>query len=68
MAVFHSKYRELSFYAKGERHSFSSGVFSTDDAEIIAVLDTLTDAQKVKTEEKASAQEIGRAACRERVL
>ncbi|MDR9852898.1 hypothetical protein RJP21_04690 [Paenibacillus sp. VCA1] len=55
MAVFQSKYRELSFYVAGERYSFSSGTFSTDDAEVIAVLDTMADAKRIdepkKTEE-----------------
>lgn len=54
MAVFQSKYRELSFYVGGERYAFSSGTFSTDDAEVIAVLETMTDAKRIdepKTEE-----------------
>jgi len=55
MAVFQSKYRELSFYVSGERHSFSSGTFSTDNAEVIAVLETMTDVKRIdepkKTEE-----------------
>lgn len=47
MAVFQSKYRELSFYVNGERHAFSSGTFSTDDAEVIAVLETMADAKRI---------------------
>jgi len=47
MAVFQSKYRELSFYVNGVKHSFASGSFSTDDEEVIAVLETLTDAVRV---------------------
>lgn len=52
MAVFQSKYRELSFYVAGERHTFSSGTFSTDDAEVIAVLETMTDAIQIETGER----------------
>lgn len=47
MAVFQSKYRELSFYVNGREYSFSSGTFATEDAEVIAVLDKITDAQRV---------------------
>lgn len=47
MAVFQSKYRELSFYVAGEKHSFSSGSYSTDDTKVIAVLETLTDAKRI---------------------
>ncbi|WP_018755196.1 hypothetical protein [Paenibacillus terrigena] len=50
MAVFHSKYRELSFYVAGVKHSFSSGSFSTDDDEIIAVLDTMLDVKRIDEE------------------
>lgn len=46
MAVFQSKYRELSFYVAGEKHSFSSGSYSTDDMKVIAVLETLADAKR----------------------
>lgn len=48
MAVFQSKYRELSFYVNGERYAFSSGTFSTEDAEVIAVLETMADAERIK--------------------
>lgn len=54
MAVFQSKYRELSFYVAGERFSFSSGTFSTDDAEVIAVLETMTDAKRIDQPKKAA--------------
>lgn len=47
MAVFQSKYRELSFYVNGEKHSFSSGSYSTDDTKVIAVLETLADAKRI---------------------
>ncbi|WP_449600303.1 hypothetical protein [Paenibacillus sp. Marseille-Q9583] len=51
MAVFQSKYRELSFYVNGEKYSFSNGSFSTDDGRLIAVLENLRDAQRVDTKE-----------------
>lgn len=56
MAVYKSKYRELTFYVNGELHAFSSGSFSTTDEKVIAVLDGLTDTTRVdeaKTEEPA---------------
>ncbi|WP_434750254.1 hypothetical protein [Paenibacillus amylolyticus] len=43
MAVFQSKYRELSFYVEGSRYSFSSGTLTTDDERVIAVLETMPD-------------------------
>lgn len=58
MAVFQSKYRELSFYVNGEKHSFSNGSFSTDNVEIIAVLDTLTDAVRVDEPKKPEAPKV----------
>ncbi|KKO54505.1 hypothetical protein [Paenibacillus sp. DMB20] len=54
MAVFQSKYRELSFYVDGERHAFSSGTLSTDDVEVIAVLDTMADAKRIDQPKTAS--------------
>lgn len=51
MAVFHSRYRELSFYVDGESHTFSSGIYSTEDQKVIAVLVKLTDAEQIDTEE-----------------
>lgn len=47
MAVFQSKYRELSFYVDGENYSFSSGTISTNDAKVIAVLEKMTDVKRV---------------------
>ncbi|MCP1354659.1 hypothetical protein [Aneurinibacillus migulanus] len=47
MAVYKSKYRELTFYVDGELHAFSSGSFSTTDERVIAVLDELADAIRV---------------------
>lgn len=54
MAVFQSKYRELSFYVNGAEYKFSSGTFVTNDPEVIAVLDQITDAQRVDKAEKAA--------------
>lgn len=51
MAVFQSKYRELSFYVNGANYKFSSGTFATEDAEVIAVLEKITDAKRVDTAE-----------------
>lgn len=51
MAVFQSKYRELSFYVNGERHTFSNGILSTDDVEVVAALNSITDVVKVETDE-----------------
>ena len=47
MAVFKSKYRELSFYVDGELLSFAGGSFSTNDKKVIAVLETLKDVKRV---------------------
>lgn len=52
MAVFNSKYRELSFYVDGKLLSFSGGSFSTNDKKVIAVLETLKDVKRLdKVEE-----------------
>lgn len=56
MAVFHSKYRELSFYVDGKLYSFSSGSFSTDDEKVIAVLETITDVKRVDEPESETKQ------------
>lgn len=48
MAVFKSKYRELSFYVDGELLSFAGGSFSTNDKKVIAVLETLKDVKQVE--------------------
>lgn len=50
MAVFQSKYRELSFYVDGSRHSFSSGTLATDDERVIAVLKTMPDVARIESE------------------
>ena len=54
MAIYTSKYSELSFYAGGKLKSFSNGIYITEDKEEIDVLDTLTDA--VKQAEEAPAK------------
>lgn len=56
MAVFHSKYRELSFYVNGEKHSFASGTYSTDDTKVIAVLETLADAKRIDEPKQVAAE------------
>lgn len=43
MAKYTSKYPALMFYAGEKVKRFSNGEFTTDDPEIIAVLDALTD-------------------------
>lgn len=48
MAVYKSRYIELSFYVNGEMKSFSNGQYNTDNEEEIKVLDNLTDVEKVK--------------------
>ncbi len=52
MAVFKSKYRELSFYVDGELLSFSGGSFSTNDKKVIAVLETLKDVKRLDKAEE----------------
>lgn len=57
MATYQSKYRELSFYVNGKEHAFSSGTYTTDDAEVIETLDGLVDAVRIEeqTEETEAA-------------
>lgn len=57
MAVFQSKYRELSFYVNGAGHKFASGTLATEDAEVIAVLEQITDAKRVDVTEKETKKE-----------
>lgn len=57
MAVFQSKYRELAFYVKGRAFAFSGGRFATDDEDVIAVLETLTDAVRIDTPELEPTEE-----------
>ncbi len=57
MAVFQSKYRELSFYVNGAEYKFASGTFATEDAEVIAVLEQITDAKRVDVTEKETKKE-----------
>lgn len=42
-----SRYPELGFYVGGSLRKFNNGHYSTEDAEEIAVLDNLTDAQRI---------------------
>ena len=58
MAVFKSKYRELTFYVDGKLYAFSSGSFSTDDEQVIAALEKLKDVERIDaTEEKPKTEE-----------
>ncbi len=47
MAKYKSKYLALSFYVNEDRKQFSAGTFETDDSDTIAVLDGISDAQRV---------------------
>jgi len=51
MAVFQSGDRELSFYVNDSIRSFSGGSYTSEDADEIAVLERLSDAVRVDTEE-----------------
>jgi hypothetical protein len=57
MAVFESKYKELSFYCCGELKTFSNGRYSTKEKEEIAVLERLADTVRVDKEEPKKAEE-----------
>lgn len=48
MATYESpRYKELGFYVDGIFRKFSGGVYSTEDADEIAVLDVITDVTRV---------------------
>lgn len=47
MAVYKSKYAELTFYVDGEPRKFKGGRYVANDKKEIEVLDSLTDATKV---------------------
>lgn len=57
MALFRSKYSELSFYVDGKLYSFSGGSFSSDDPRVIEVASKLKDVQRVDTADKPTKQE-----------
>lgn len=48
-----SRYPELGFYVNGECRYFRAGRYVAEDADTIAVLDSITDAERVQTEEDA---------------
>lgn len=48
MAKYESKYSELGFYVDDQVRKFSNGVYTTEDAKEIEVLDALVDAVKVE--------------------
>jgi len=56
MAVFQSKYRELSFYVNGSVRSFDGGSYTTEDADEIAVLESLVDVERVDKEKPEEAE------------
>lgn len=47
MAIFQSRYRELSFYVNDRLYSFNDGQFASDETEVISVVEKLTDAQRI---------------------
>lgn len=53
------RYKELGFYVDGNYRKFSGGLYRTEDAAEIAVLDVISDVvrveHEVKTEEPAKA-------------
>jgi len=46
MALFKSKYEELTFYVGGKARSFRHGFYRTDDKKEIEVLEKLADVKK----------------------
>lgn len=55
MAQFKSRYAELGFYVNGDVRYFSGGRYVTDDEDAIAVLDSITDAERVNEEPEEAA-------------
>ena len=53
VAIYKSKYIELSFYVNGELKEFKGGQYLTEDAAEIKVLDGLSDVEKVKEQAEA---------------
>jgi hypothetical protein len=49
------RYKELGFYVDGNYRKFSGGLYTTDDADEIAVLDVMTDAVRIDTPEEKPA-------------
>ena len=49
------RYKELGFYVDGNYRKFSGGLYSTDDAAEIAVLDVMTDAVRIDIPEEKPA-------------
>lgn len=54
MAKYKSRFAALGFYVNGRLKRFSDGVYATEDADEIAVLDRLADAVRV---DEVSAQD-----------
>lgn len=51
MAKYTSRYPELGFYVHNEFRQFYYGRYETDDAGVMAALDTLSDAVRVDVDE-----------------
>jgi hypothetical protein len=57
MAVYESRFKELGFYADGKFYSFKNGRFTTEDKDVMAVLDKLADVKRVDADEPKPAEE-----------
>lgn len=59
MALFKSRYDELSFYVDGKRKKFQNGEYKTEDKKEIEVLEKLRDVERVEDEKsKPAADEV----------
>ena len=56
MAKYESHYKSLGFYVNDELKRFNNGTYVTDNKDVIAVLDELTDATRVDEEPKTEAK------------
>lgn len=57
MAVYQSKYAELTFYVDGQPRKFVSGRYKTENTKEIGVLNKITDAIRIDTPKTASKTE-----------
>lgn len=53
MAKYESHYKSLGFYVNDELHRFNNGTYVTDDKDVNAVLDEITDAVRVNEQPEA---------------
>ena len=51
MAKYESRYQSLGFYVNSELKRFNNGTYTTEDADEISVLDTITDVKRIDEEE-----------------